>query len=584
MFPSFKKRVSAFVVFLFALSLLPLISCRNEPTPVGVRIRMAAEPRGLNPLLAVDGTAQQIGRLVFQPLLDYDPETLAEEPVLAAGKPKVTAVDTGALKGQLRLDYTIRDNAQWDNNTPITGLDYLFTLKTIAAPTVKATAARSQIQNILDVVVDSADPKNFSVFVKKNFLSEVNCNGIPVLPQYAYDPENTLAAYSFTQLIDKSKLDNLSKDTLLLQFAEQFQSPDAQRDAQKAVGSGPYRIVSWSEDGQIALQRKEDWWGKSIGGNLFTATMPEIIFMLVKDLQAALTMLKNNEIDIVTRLTPAMFQDLKADVVHKDDMNFYEPATLEIHYLGLNTKNPTLADLQVRQALAHVTNIRAITDSIYLGLAKPATGPIHPSKSIYNDTIKTPEYNPAKAMQLLDAAGWKDQNGNGTRDKKINGKTTELKIGFAFVATNELAKNIGLYLQEEARKIGIAIELQPQEAPLFSENLAKRNFDIFSAALGTELPPDELRQFWHTASNTPDGSNRFGFGSAESDALIESMSTITDQQALKNSYWRFQELIAAQQPAIFLCTPLERIVTRPNVRLKTTIKRPSYIEGAIDLK
>jgi peptide/nickel transport system substrate-binding protein len=574
---TFCKMRNLFLFFLVAGSAILLTNCGGGKNAESVvNGRLTSEPNSLNPLLTFDANAIQITGLMFQSMMSYDPVTLIEEPVLAKDRPKMTKIDTGALKGLVRFDYEIKDNAKWENGTPITGNDFLFSIKAVRNPLVKADVARGYIEHIKDIQVNAANPKKFSVVTSSYILSENSCNSIPVMPQYNYDAKNQLGSYTLAQLSDTTKIKTLAADTVLIAFAELFGSADLGRTPAGIVGSGPYKLVEWTSGQQLVLERKKDWWADTEKGALFEARPMRLIYKIIKDAAAAVNELKNGQLDVVNRLSPQMFTEMRNDLLMKDKFKFIESPSLEVSYLGLNMRSSQLTDVRVRKALAHLTDVNGIIKTAFLGLAKPTAGPIHNSKPYYLDVLP-PAFNPALAMALLDSAGWKDTDRNGVREKTIAGKKNELRLRFTVAAPNEVGKNIGLQLQEEARKAGIVIELIPIEPERYREVLGKREFDLFVASMATDLAVDDPQQYWHTKSNSPSGGNRFGFGDAASDKLITDLRGTLDMPARDSLYKVFQKMVYEQQPAVFLCSPLERIVTSNKVTFTPTLRYPGYL-------
>ena len=74
-----------------------------------------------------------------------------------------------------------------------------------------------------------------------------------------------------------------------------------------------------------------------------------------------------------------------------------------------------------------------------------------------------------------------------------------------------------------------------------------------------------MKQIWHTSSDNPTGSNRVGFGTEESDQLIDELSEIIDPKRRREIYLRLQEIIYAEQAYIFLVCPSGRIMIRKGI-------------------
>lgn len=116
----------------------------------------------------------------------------------------------------------------------------------------------------------------------------------------------------------------------------------------------------------------------------------------------------------------------------------------------------------------------------------------------------------------------------------------------------QLYKDIGQVFKDEAARAGVEIVMISSEGSVMIEDLKKREFDLTCLGWSQSPLPDDFKQIWHTASNTYEGSNLVGFGNEESDQLIEEIRITMDEEKRNKMYLRFQEIIADQQPYIFL--------------------------------
>ena len=129
---------------------------------------------------------------------------------------------------------------------PITGDDFLFTLKAINLPSTNAGKYRDFTKHISEIIVDPANKKKFRViFAEDYMLALETAINLEVYPKYFYDSLDVLGKYEFHDFTEKNA-DKLNADSTLVKFASQFNSNTYSRD--KINGSGPYRFVSWTAD------------------------------------------------------------------------------------------------------------------------------------------------------------------------------------------------------------------------------------------------------------------------------------------------------------------------------------------------
>ena len=125
-----------------------------------------------------------------------------------------------------------------------------------------------------------------------------------------------------------------------------------------------------------------------------------------------------------------------------------EPPMLSYTYIGLNMLDPLLKDRRVREALAHLVDVEEINRTLLYGQQTRIVGDVLPLfKDDYNNDIVSRDYDMEKAVSLLEAAGWKDTDGDGIRDKVVDGRKRSLSLTYNYNSGNPMRENVGLMLQ-----------------------------------------------------------------------------------------------------------------------------------------
>ncbi len=551
----------------------------TEDEPIVVRSRLRSEPNKLNPILTVQASSLQVINMLFPSLLNFNPESHQLEPMLAKSRPSMELLTEGPYKGGAAYTYEILDEATWDNGQPVQASDYAFSLKALFNPNVAATAYQSILGFIRDIELDPDNPKRFTIYTDKLFRSEAG-SGFYVYPEHVYDPNKMMQKYSLADLTDTAQKEKHKADTVLQNFATAFNKLGSPGTLIESCGA--YKVVEWETGQHVILEKKKDWWGEKLMEKypLLAAYPDEIIFKIIPDNVAAITAMKDGQLDAIGNLPTSIFKEFQASEAAAG-FNFHTPEMMTQMYMAINTRRSHLADKRVRLALAYLTDVDEIIESIQLGLAVPAVGAFPNNAPYYNKSLKRIPFNVEKAKALLEEAGWKDTDGNGTVDKVIDGKKTEMNVSVLVTTSGQASKGIAAILTEDARKAGVAIEtvaVTPQE--LFRERLPSRNFDIFMAAAGFDLDMFDPGQFWHTSSDTPSGQNRVGFGNSQTDAIIDEIRATSDEARRTELYLQLQEIIYDEQPFIFLYFPKDRIIfSKKFEEAKTSLRRPGYFEN-----
>lgn len=579
----------------FAFSLF--FSCKTDPKNTSttaaenkaftVVTQLPAEPDMLLPCVSTSGYSSPITNQIFSNLINYDTRTLKPAPMLIKALPKTEEVKEGKYKGLLSSVFEIHEEAVWDNGTPVTGHDVDFTIKAILNPKVPAAPYRAIAMSFRDLIIDEKNPKKFSVIAENYFLSDLIFADIPVLPEYNYDSKGIMKNFTIAQLSDKDGVVKLAeKDTRLQEFATEFTSEKYAREKGFVQGCGPYELEEWISGQRIVLKKKKNWWGTKLAAKypLLQANPETIIYRPIADMTTATTELKSGSVDLMSVISSQEFSGLKESAEAQSKLNFHEPLTLIIYYMGLNTQRPLLSDKRVRRAIAHVLDLDEIIQTVAYGYAKRVVGPFHPSRAYYADDLPLIDLNVEKAKSLLKEAGWEDTNGNGIVDKMVNGERKEMKLEYLATPNNGIGQQIGLLIQPVARQAGIEIEIVNKEFNLIRAAKAKRDFDMTIGGWSQDPSTDDPYQKWHTDSDSPSGGNQFGFGNERSDEIIEEIRTLVSEERRKELYKELQEIIYEEQPCIFLYAPSGRIAINKKFDYEPSVRKPWVFENEMKLK
>jgi len=569
--------VPAVIVFslLFA-------ACRNEPKiPNGpveniITARISGDPANLNFVLASDGSATEIFKYLSVPMASFDPETYQLTPTLIKQLPVVTEITEGEYQGKIAYDFEILAEATWDNGTPVTAEDFLFTIKTVLNPNY--TTPHGYTTGFIDhFIIDTENSKKFRVYGRKYIIGAPVISNFEAMPKYLYDPEGLLDKYTIEELKAKENQEKLAEDETLKAFAKQFQSPFHLNDPAGISYAGPYKIEKWTTGQEIVLVKKKNWWGDKLVDKypLLKANPDKIIFKVVRDINAAISLAKNGELDIISKIPWSAFVPLQDDAIIKEQFDFHTPKKIAYRYIALNNNSPKLEDKRVRQALDYLFNREEIFKTVYFGSKTPTIGPIHPTKPYYNKNLSIRSFDETKAKALLKEAGWADSDGNGIIDKIIDGEKIEMNIELLYANGYEDFANIIEIFKSDALKAGINITPKTIDSQNFMATQKSRDFETMIAASEWYPLHQDLASRFHTRG----GQNYSSFSNEEADVLIMKLRSTIDEAQLPEGYLRMQEIIHEEVPSIFINTGSDRIIINKrfnNVRV-TSVKPHYYL-------
>ncbi len=527
-----------------------------------VRIHQLGDVQHINFVTATDNQSTIMGFLTHQYLYNLDPKTYEYVPVLV----KERATISEGEDGKVRMVFEIRPEAKWDNGRSITAEDVIFSLKIIFSPDIETVdRLKPYLDYIEDIEVDASNPKKFTVVCKRPYMSAETSisNNLLIVPDYVYDPQNILDNYSLKDLLDEEKNKELQNDANLKEFAKFFNSDEFKFE--KISGSGPYEFVKWDTNERLVLKKKENWWGDAVHGNdpdhpWFQAYPDEVIYTTITDLTTAVVALRGQSIDAMQAVPNKQFvEELKLDndFLGKYDMD--APPLFAYDYIGINTRDPRLTDVKVRKAMAHAMNVKQVVKTELYGLGQQMVNIIHPLfKNRFNSDIKPYAYNLQQAKTLLEEAGWTDSDGNGILDKEIDGELEELSFKIYVNNGNDRRKSSAIIFKDGLSKIGVEIDIRILEWATFLDKIHKKDFDLYVGGWAASPVESDPAQIWHSKSYA-DGSNYVGFGSPESDALIDKLRETVDNETRFGMYKELQKMIHDEVPYIFLVVQRNRV-------------------------
>jgi peptide/nickel transport system substrate-binding protein len=269
----------------------------------------------------------------------------------------------------------------------------------------------------------------------------------------------------------------------------------------------------------------------------------------MKEVVAQLAAIKNKEVDYVYQIPPEQFDEFFNDENNKRNFAKVEIVYTSFHYIGFNLRKEIWKDKALRMAIsyAHADMEKFIKENLK-GRGERVWSPNYRYADFHNNAIKPLPYDPKKAEDMLAEAGWYDSDGDGILDKDGKPFAFELLTNQG----NEERKKIAEITQASLRELGIAVDVRVLEwAAFLKEYIKKRRFEVIILGWGIGQDPDQY-DVWHSTKTGPDELKHIGFQNPEVDALLEKGRSSCVQQERKQYYDRLQEVLAEEQPIIFL--------------------------------
>ncbi len=545
-------------------------------------VHMSYEPDNLHPTNSGSSMASWIANYTQRALLRVDLRTLELTPWLVESMPAIS--DSGR-----RYTYRLLDSLYWDDGTPVTVDDIIFTLKVIKNPLTDNASSKPLYHNILDIEKDSADPLRFTVITGGPHISNISIMAFDLLQKSHWDPEGVLDRFSIPQMDTAQAL--VARDSALVAWSNAYNSGDNGRLPEKLVGLGPYQVAEWKVGNYIILKRKKNWRAARSDTFIYDTRYPEkIIFKLIRESHAAALALKRQKLDVTADIGTIDLIKLRRRRYFNRNYASDFVDRFGYSYIGLNmrpdgvTHKPFFVDKRVRRAMAHLVPVDEIIQVIAKGKASRYVTMVSPLKKEFHRGLKPIPFDIEKAKQLLDEAGWVDTDGDNIRDKEVGGERIPFRFYLNYMSS-PVSKEIVLMIKEAMYQAGVEAVPNPMDFAIFYKKASNHDFDAMMGGWSSSALPNDFSQLWHTKSWANKGYNFVGFGTPESDSLIELANRTIDPDERIRIVRRLQEIVYDEQPYVFLYSTKRKIaIHRRFDNIAMYKERPGMVLNNLKLK
>ncbi|HXP23276.1 MAG TPA: ABC transporter substrate-binding protein [Candidatus Sulfotelmatobacter sp.] len=464
---------------LIVLVGFPLLSCSSRPDPNTLVMIIESSPTNLDPRVGIDAYSERIDNLLFDDLLDRD-EHLNVKPGLA---------DRWDIPDPLTYVFHLHSGVKFHNGAALTSRDVKWTFDSLLQGKIRSTKAAAF-----------------------RFVDRVEAPDDSTVVFHLKEPFATL-------------LWNLSDGAMGIVPYGSLGEISAQ-----PIGSGPFRFISAEPDKEVIIERNPDYWHDP-------PRLERVRFMVVPDGTTRALELRKGSADLeINALTPDMVVTLEREPA----LDVLRGPGTVLQYMGFNFRDPILKDLRVRQALAYAIDRRPMLQYLWRGFAQPADSILPKQSWAYTNKVQTYNYDPERAREILDAAGYRPMSG----------------VRFHLVmktSTDENTQLMVAVLQQQLRDVGIQLDIRTYEFATFFADVSKGAFQLYSLRwVGGNEDPDIFEYAFHSSKFTPNGANRSFYSNPRVDALIDKARAELDQRKRAESYAEIQRILAEDLPSLNL--------------------------------
>jgi peptide/nickel transport system substrate-binding protein len=515
------KRNLYILLSLTILATLVLTACAPAATATPTAaaggtaiITFVQQPTTLNPLYATQWFAEITRDFWLKSLWSFDGDGNPVAEIAA----EIPTPDNGGLSADgLTLTVKLRDDIKWSDGEPLTAKDFVFTYDMWMADS-NTVASRYPYEDYV-ASVEAPDDHTLVVTFKEPYaawqtsiFTGLGSGG--VLPEHILRPVFEA----------DGTLDNAAWNTA------------------PTVGAGPFVFKEWEADSHMTFEANPNW--------INPPKLQEVFIRMADD--------AGQEAAIVAGDTDiGGFLDWsQADAINNSGKAKFttQPSGYdEGWYLNFNpeTAHPAMLDVNVRKAIVLATDREKIVTDLLGGLTKvPAT--FWDSTPPFGDPSQKPlGYDPEQAKQLLEAAGWTDSDGDGIRDKMIDGEKVDLKLRY-IANQRQLRMDVQAVVQQMWAQVGIGAELKNYGDDYFNDFASggpqpTGQYDIAEYSNAGSFPDPEASSNWLcdqvVSADNPDGANWQGYCNPDLDNLLNEQATTTDPEARKQLYYQIEQLM-----------------------------------------
>ena len=473
--------MSCTVFLALAAELLALSGCSApRPLPGSVVFLIESSPANLDPRVGTDAQSEHIDELLFDGLVTRDAH-YRFAPALA---------QSWEQPDPRTLVFHLRGGVRFADGRPLTARDVAWSIDsmrdgTVISPKAAAYASIAAVQtpDPHTVILHLNHPDNF-------LLTNLSTGAFGVIPY------------------------------------------GSGRDFWRhPMGTGPFRFVSQQIDQDVVIERNPLSWS-------VVPKIARVRFSVVPDAITMALELEKGSADVAINSLP---MDALPVLAKRPNLVVDDAPGTVIQYLAFNLRDPILRRARVRQAIACAIDRQLIIRTLLGGHARPAVSLLPPTHWAWTGDVEHYAYNPQRAEQLLDEAGYKPGAG-----------AVRLHLTMK-MSNDEGTRLLAAVLQQQLARVGIALDLRSFEFATFYSDVVRGAFQMYSLRwIGGNEQPDIYSYAFSSSRFPPNGANRGHYFNPQLDKLLADAAESEDMNRRRADYVEAQQILARDLPALNL--------------------------------
>ena len=433
------------------------------------------------------------------------------KPVLELATEIPSSENGGVSADGKTITYKLREDVTWSDGEPLTADDFVFTYDMIMSD-----------KNIVN-----------GRYPYEDYVTSVVATDAHTVTATLSEPFAAWLTYLFAYVLPKHVLQPVFEAEGTIDNAEWNKAP--------TVGVGPFVFSEWESGSHLVFKANPNW--------IKPAKLEQVFIRIVPDDAAQEAAILAGDTDIGVFLSSDQMEKLEADGTV--DVVAVPSGYDEGWFLNVNpaTARPFMLDVNVRKAIALATDRFTIVKDLLVEEVNPVNVTFWDATAPYGNPDLAPyPYDPDQAKALLDAAGWLDSNGDGTRDKD----GVELVVRY-ITNQRELRKSVQAVVQQQWSLVGIGAELVNHSSDIYWNSYndggpqAQGLYDVAEYSSVGAFPDPEASANWLcseiSSADNPDGANWQGYCSEAMDALLKEQAVTLDLNKRIELYKQISQLM-----------------------------------------
>lgn len=545
------KRLFSILLFAIILGGLAWQFLPHKPGASAGGGRLVAsqrtEPDSFNRLVSAKYPVELVSRLTSAPLIRVNRASGGLEPALAT--------DWTAAADGLTFTLHLRQGATFSDGSPFTSADVLFSFRALYDAKVASPLASGMMVSGKPIAARALDDHTVILTFPAPYGPGLSIlDNLPILPRH--------------------KLEAALNDGT---FAQAWGLATPLADM---AGLGPFVVAEYQAGQRMRFTRNPRYWGQDASGRALPY-LDELVLEFVPDQNAEMLRLESGAVDLITEQIRA--EDYaaleRAAAAHKVQLVeagvSVDPTGLWFNLTAVAPgakARPWLQREELRHAISLAIDRTHIVDTVFLGAAEPAYGPITRGYGPwYVPTLPHPDFDPVRAKTLLESIGLKDRNGDGQLDD-ASGKPA--RIAVLTRKGNSILERTMSSVQEQLGKIGLGIDIVALERDPMLKQFFSGDYDaMYYGAPVNSIDPainsdlwlsSGAFHFWNPGQTTPATP-----WEQQIDELMRAQSTTIDTAKRIEIFAEVQRVFAEHEPMVFFAAP------------KVTVAMSARVAGAV---